>query len=108
MAKDRCSVRSLLPEQHSAKEAPHQFMEHEPGPRGSPHDPQAEGADEDEPAPFAETANTESFGSSFLLLHFGHSAFSFPYTSASNSWSQALHLYSKMGMRHSPEKLQPI
>jgi hypothetical protein len=28
--------------------------------------------------PLADTANTESLGSSFLLSHFGHAAFSLP------------------------------
>jgi len=33
----------------------------------------------DEEAPlFADTANTDSFGSSFLLSHFGQTAFSLP------------------------------
>ncbi len=61
-------------------------MEHVPGPRGSPHDPQPPivGAGL-EANPFAETANTESFGVSFLPLHLGHSALSLPNTSASNS-----------------------
>ena len=54
-------------------------MEQAPGPRGSPQlpHPPAEGAlllAE----PFAETANTESCGASFLLWHLGHSAFSLP------------------------------
>jgi hypothetical protein len=59
------------------------LIEHAPGPRGSPQDPQAprvgdaEGdAEGDEP--FADTANTESWGSSFFVWHFGHSAFSLP------------------------------
>jgi len=55
-------------------------MEQEPGPRGSPQLPQgpgAEGRDADGPAddPLAETAKTDSLGLSFLLWHFGHSAF---------------------------------
>jgi hypothetical protein len=33
--------------------------------------------EEDEPL-FAETANTESFGSNFLLSHFGQAAFCWP------------------------------
>lgn len=57
--------------------------EQEPGPRGSPQLPQgpADGALPKlaaEDAPFAETANTESCGASFLLWHLGHSAFSLP------------------------------
>ena len=54
-------------------------MEQAPGPRGSPQDPHApDGAAEAEDEPFAETANTESCGSSFVVWHFGHSAFSLP------------------------------
>ena len=34
--------------------------------------------------PLALTANTESCGASLLPWHLGHSAFCFPYTSASN------------------------
>ena len=60
-------------------------IEHAPGPRGSPQLPQAPPIDGALPlAPFAETANNESCGTSFRLWHFGHSAFSLPYTSASN------------------------
>jgi len=34
--------------------------------------------DDDAELPFADTANTESLGSSFLLAHFGQAAFSLP------------------------------
>ncbi|MGB9197513.1 MAG: hypothetical protein WCB53_11380, partial [Terriglobales bacterium] len=54
------------------------FHAHEPGPSGlpqAPHGPAAIGA---APPLFAETAKTDSFGSSFLLSHFGHAAFSLP------------------------------
>jgi hypothetical protein len=75
--------------------------EQAPGPRGSPQEPHgpAEGGFEDEDAPFAETANTESCGASFLLWHLGQDAFSEPYTKASNWWSHSLQMYSKIGMK---------
>jgi hypothetical protein len=65
----------------ATEEFENQFMsssEQAPGPRGSPHDPQAcvVGAELEEL--LAETANTESCGSSFVAWHFGHSAFSLP------------------------------
>jgi hypothetical protein len=53
-------------------------MEQAPGPRGSPQDPQAPEAGADEELPLAATAKTESWGSSFLVWHLGHSAFSLP------------------------------
>ena len=54
--------------------------EQAPGPRGSPHDPQAppDDGDADADEPFAETAKTESCGSSLVAWHLGHSAFSLP------------------------------
>ena len=58
-------------------------MEQEPGPRGSPQDPQAPEGTLELDAAFAETAKTESCGASFLLLHLGQEAFSFPKTKAS-------------------------
>ena len=53
--------------------------EQAPGPRGSPHEPHgpAEG-EEGEDVPLAETANTESCGSSFVAWHLGQAAFSLP------------------------------
>src|SRR6516162_8395049 len=74
-----------------------QFMsprEQAPGPRGSPQDPQGLAGRDELEAPFAETANTESCGSSFLVWHLGHSAFSLPYTKASNWWWHSLQMYS--------------
>src|ERR1019366_5318453 len=84
-----------------------QFMpriEQAPGPRGSPQLPHGppEGALPTEP--FAETANTESCGASFLLWHFGHSAFCLPKTSASNACWHSLQTYSKMGMKKTPRR----
>lgn len=60
--------------------------EQAPGPRGSPQDPQApdDGDGWLASEPLLETANVESWGASFLLLHFGHCAVSLPYTNASN------------------------
>lgn len=58
-----------------------QFMspsEQAPGPRGSPQDPQAPLADAEADDPLADTAKTESCGSSFVVWHLGHSAFSLP------------------------------
>jgi len=54
--------------------------EQAPGPRGSPQDPQARvgEAEAEDDEPFADTAKTESCGSSFVVWHFGHSAFSLP------------------------------
>ena len=58
------------------------FHAHEPGPSGLPHDPHGPaaigpvGIGEDEP--LADTANTESLGSSSLLSHFGQTAFCLP------------------------------
>ena len=49
-------------------------MEHEAGPRGSPHVLRAPVGVALAADPFADTANTESCGVSFLLWHFGHSA----------------------------------
>ncbi len=51
---------------------------------------------------FAETANTDSCGSSFLLWHLGHSAFWLPKINASNSCSHSLQMYSKIGMKKTP------
>jgi len=59
-------------------------IEHAPGPRGSPQDPHAPAGAADGDEPLADTAKTDSCGASFLVWHFGHSAFSLPYTSASN------------------------
>src|ERR1700722_12614724 len=87
-------------------------MEQAPAPRGSPHDPQAAGAasekdEADEAAPpLADTAKTDSCGSSFLLWHFGHSAFCWPKTIASNSCWHCLQMYSKMGMKKTPRRNQ--
>ena len=52
--------------------------EQAPGPRGSPQDPQARDGDAEGDEPFAETANTESCGSSLVAWHLGHSAFCLP------------------------------
>lgn len=52
--------------------------EHAPGPRGSPHDPQAPLGDAEADDPFADTAKTDSCGSSLVVWHLGHSAFSLP------------------------------
>lgn len=75
-------------------------MAQAPGPRGSPQLPQgpAEGTG-DALELFVATANTDNCGSSFLLWHEGHSAFSDPYTSASNWRLHSLQTYSKIGMR---------
>lgn len=56
------------------------FQAQEPGPSGLPHDPQGlEGiGDEEAEPPFAETAKTDNFGSSFLLSHLGQAALSLP------------------------------
>ena len=63
-----------------------QFIEQEPGPRGSPHRPQADGPNcagaalpEDAP-----TAKTESCFSSSWLAHDGQAGFVEPCTMASN------------------------
>ncbi len=53
-------------------------MEQEPGPRGSPQLPQGLAARRGAAAPGADTANTDSLGASFLLAHFGHTAFCEP------------------------------
>jgi hypothetical protein len=53
-------------------------MEQAPGPRGSPQDPHGPAGEAEGEEPFAETANTESWGSSLVAWHFGHSAFSLP------------------------------
>jgi len=50
-------------------------MEQDPGPRGSPQLPQGPAARLGAGAPGADTAKTDSLGKSFLLAHFGHSAF---------------------------------
>jgi hypothetical protein len=60
------------------------FIEQAPGPRGSPQDPHppddlSSGIDACElDPPLADTAKTDSCGSSFLLSHFGQTAFCFP------------------------------
>ncbi|HZU41426.1 MAG TPA: hypothetical protein VE994_02050 [Terriglobales bacterium] len=71
-----------------------------PGPRGSPQLPQgpADGIG-DALELFVETAKTDNCGSSFLLWQEGHSAFSDPYTKASNWRFHCLQMYSKIGMR---------
>jgi hypothetical protein len=53
-------------------------MEQEPGPRGSPQLPHPPIEGDALAELFADTANTESCGASFLLRHFGHSAFWLP------------------------------
>jgi len=61
-------------------------IEHAPGPRGSPQDPHpCTDWDAAEAPDLAGVANTDNFGVSFLLRHFGHAALSRPNTSASNS-----------------------
>jgi hypothetical protein len=71
----------ITPKAGSARKAEDQFMsrsEQAPGPRGSPHEPQGPlGVVETEEL-FAETAKTESWGSSLVVWHLGHSAFSLP------------------------------
>jgi hypothetical protein len=58
--------------------------EHAPGPAGSPQDPQAPLMAGELAELLLDTENVESWGASFLLWHFGHSAFSAPNTKASN------------------------
>lgn len=58
-----------------------QFMEHEPGPRGSPQAPQGRALIAG--AFSAETAKRESCWSSFLLSHLGHCGFCLPITMVS-------------------------
>ena len=59
--------------------SPNQFFQpQEPGPSGLPQEPQGPAGIEDDELPLAETANTESCGSSFLLAHLGHAAFWVP------------------------------
>ena len=77
-------------------------MEQAPGPRGSPQEPHAPTGPAEAEVLFVATANTESFGARRLLWHFGQEAFSSPKISVSNSWSHALHMYSKIGMFGSP------
>src|SRR5208283_3051904 len=79
-------------------------MAQAPGPRASPQLPHGL-ADAAAAGPLADTANTESWVSSFLPWHLGHSAFWLPYTRASNSCLHALQMYSKIGMS-SPETLR--
>lgn len=52
--------------------------EQAPGPLGSPQDPQARAGDGDADALLAETAKTESCGSSLVAWHLGHSALCLP------------------------------
>ena len=54
------------------------FHAQEPGPSGLPHYPQGPEGIVGAALPLADTANTESLGSSFLLSHFGQAAFSLP------------------------------
>src|SRR5258706_8683352 len=72
--------------------------EQEPGPRGSPQEPHGPACIEGAAPLFADTANTESCGASFLLWHFGHAALSLPKTSASNSCWHSWQMYSKIGI----------
>ena len=74
-----------------------QFIEHEPGPRGSPQLPQA--PDEGEKLFCdSETAKVESCWSRFRLAHPGHSGASDPRTIASKRRSHSLQTYSKIGI----------
>src|SRR5579872_2616265 len=73
-------------------------MAQAPGPRGSPQLPHGPAAGMADAELFVATAKTESCGSSFLLWQDGHSAFSDPYTRASNSRLHCLQMYSKIGM----------
>ncbi len=77
-------------------------MEQAPGPRGSPQEPHAPTGPADAEVLFVATAKRESLGASVLLWHLGQDAFSSPKISVSNSWSHALHMYSKIGMFGSP------
>ena len=78
---------------------PNQFFQaHDPGPSGFPHDPQGPADIAGAALPLADTANTESLGSSFLLSHFGQAVLSLPKTRASNSCWHSLQTYSKMGI----------
>ena len=52
--------------------------EQAPGPRGSPQDRQGPAALGELDAPLADTAKTESCGSSLCVWHLGHSGFSLP------------------------------
>lgn len=75
----------------------HQFIEHEPGPRGSPQLPHAP---DDDAKLFCElpTAKLESCWSRLLLEHAGHAGASDPRTTASKRRSHSLQIYSKIGM----------
>src|SRR3989442_13517088 len=73
-------------------------MEQAPGPRGSPQEPHAPTGPAEAEVLFVATANMESLGARVLLWHLGQDAFSSPKISVSNSWSHALHRYSKIGM----------
>jgi hypothetical protein len=75
------------------------FHPQDPGPSGLPHDPQGPAGIAEGAPPLADTANTDSLGSSFLLSHFGHAALSLPKTRASNSCWHSLQTYSKIGMK---------
>src|SRR5208282_1264706 len=82
------------------------FSAQAPGPRASPQEPHGPAArDGSEGAPLrVDTAKTDSCASSFLLWHFGHSAFCLPKIRASNSCWHSLQTYSKMGMKKTPRR----
>src|SRR6266700_7661652 len=75
-----------------------QFMEHEPGPRGSPQLPQ------DPPGALVwrgfspPTAKVESCCSSCLPSHLGHAGFCCPRTMVSKWWSHSRQTYSNIGI----------
>ncbi len=78
-----------------------QFVEQEPGPRGSPQLPQDPGDASEAAAPFPLlTAKTESCFSSFTLSHDGHRGVSSEElnTSVSNRLLHSKQAYSNMGM----------
>jgi len=77
-----------------------QFIEHEPGPRGSPQLPHGLGDDEKlfcEPP----TAKLESCWSRLWLEHDGQVGSSEPRTTASKWRSHSLQMYSKIGIKKS-------
>jgi hypothetical protein len=87
-----------------------QFIEQEPGPRGSPQDPQAPGLELDEEAqsPVPPTAKAEISLSSLVALQEGQAGEAEPWTIASKRWRHSWQTYSKIGMAISWLNHKPV
>jgi hypothetical protein len=76
-----------------------QFIEQEPGPRGSPQEPQPPpDPDVTGHPPVAPTPNAENCLSNAVALQPGQAGTALPCTNSSKRWLHSRQTYSKMGM----------